>query len=187
MNKVLIIAHSTIFHWSIAAMFSSNKISKHKLQHTVQTISAMLSIDIAAIHNLTHSPCTSTCTTPELPTTLPSTTYMHLIVFIQKNFVTCKCTTCLYMHKTINIYLVNLIMFNVCIMKKLVWERIGLGKKLAQGKNWSWEKIGLEKSGLWKKKLVQGKNWSGEKISNQNWSLLAKNMVCVHVLHSQLL
>ena len=43
-----------------------------------QTISAMLSSnDIAATHNITHSPFTSTCTThPPLPTPLPSTTLL---------------------------------------------------------------------------------------------------------------
>ena len=99
MNKVLSIAHSTVFHRSISAMFSSNKISKQKnlsilsdptlLMHNLnssipyrpntahalhsfciqarEAISAMLSIAttlyIAATHNITHSPCTSTCTT----------------------------------------------------------------------------------------------------------------------------
>ena len=46
-----------------------------------QAICAMLSIAttlfIAATHNITHSPCTSTCTThPATPTTLPSTTLL---------------------------------------------------------------------------------------------------------------
>ena len=96
MNKVLSIAHSTVFHRSISTMFSSNKISQHNLSsapytiHTIQTqhallmdsmhsfciqarqtVSAMLSIAstlyIAATHNVTQSSCTSTCT--------PSTTH----------------------------------------------------------------------------------------------------------------
>ena len=46
-----------------------------------QTLSAMLSIAttlyISATHNITHSPCKSTCTThPATPTTLPSTTLL---------------------------------------------------------------------------------------------------------------
>ena len=74
-------------------MFSSNKFHKSytlmccrdpallmppQLLHTRQTIFAMLSSKyIAATHNTTHSPCTSTCTThPALPTPLPSTTLL---------------------------------------------------------------------------------------------------------------
>ena len=77
-------------------MFSSNKISKdNKLQHTTQTqhcsctaqflhtvktdhiCHAQYSNYIVAIHNITHSPCTSKCTThPPLPTPLPSTTIL---------------------------------------------------------------------------------------------------------------
>ena len=72
---------------SISAMFSSNKfhnitytlyIQTHhcsctlQLLHTRQTISAILNSNyIAATHNTTHSPCTSTCTTyPALPSPL---------------------------------------------------------------------------------------------------------------------
>ena len=95
MNKVLGIANSTVFHQSISTMFSSNKISQHNLNSNIphrpyipyrpntahglhsfciqarQTTSAMLRIVstlyIAATLNITHYPCTSTCT--------PSTTY----------------------------------------------------------------------------------------------------------------
>ena len=69
----------------ISAMFSSNKISHKLLQHTIQTklmhstvstiktdytCHAHYSSYIEAIHNVTHSPCTSTCTphpTPLIP------------------------------------------------------------------------------------------------------------------------
>ena len=69
MNRVLSIAHSTVFHWPIFAMFSSNKISQHSLHSNIpyrlsiahalhsfcmqarQTTSAMLSaLHIAAMH-----------------------------------------------------------------------------------------------------------------------------------------
>ena len=61
----------------ISAMFSSNKISHKLLQHTIQTklihstvftiktdytCHAHYSSYLEAIHNVTHSPCTSTCT-----------------------------------------------------------------------------------------------------------------------------
>ena len=71
---------------SVSAMFSSSKISHHNLNsqhitrflHTRQTIPAMPSNNyIAATHNVTHFPCTSTCTThPPLPSPLPSTTLL---------------------------------------------------------------------------------------------------------------
>ena len=80
----------------ISAMFSSNKISQHNLNSNIphrpsiaqalhsfcmqsrQTIChAQYSNYNAAIHNITHSPCTSKCTThPPLPTPLPSTTLL---------------------------------------------------------------------------------------------------------------
>ena len=79
---------------SDSATFSSNKISQHNLKlptyhtdpcstcshflHTRQTIPAMLNSNyIASTHNITHSPCTSTCTThPAIPSQLPSTTLL---------------------------------------------------------------------------------------------------------------
>ena len=77
---------------SIPATFSSNKISQHNLnsQHTIQThhcsqflharqtIPATLSSNyIASIHNITHYPCTSICTThPAIPSQLPSITLL---------------------------------------------------------------------------------------------------------------
>ena len=75
---------------SISATFISNKISQHNLnsEHTIQTrhcsqflhtrqsIPAMFSSNYT--HNITHSPCTSMCTThPAIPgSTLPSTTLL---------------------------------------------------------------------------------------------------------------
>ena len=35
MNKVLSIVHSTVFHWSVSAMFSSSKISQHNLNSNI--------------------------------------------------------------------------------------------------------------------------------------------------------
>ena len=81
---------------SISAMFSSDKISHylnsiipyrpstctpqflhtHKTEHICH---AQYSNYIAATHNITHSKCTSTCTTyPALPIPLPSTTKAYL-------------------------------------------------------------------------------------------------------------
>ena len=71
---------------SISAMFSSNKISQHNSQHTIQiqycsqflhTRQTIPANYIAATYNVTHSPYTSTCTThPALPFPLPSTTLL---------------------------------------------------------------------------------------------------------------
>ena len=80
---------------SISAMFTSDKISQHYLNsiipyrpstctpqflHTHKTehiCHAQYSNYIAATHNITHSKCTSTCTTyPALPIPLPSTTLL---------------------------------------------------------------------------------------------------------------
>ena len=69
---------------SISAMFSSNKISQHNLKlPTYDTDPVLLTVSahktelylpcmpssnyIAATHNVTHSPCTSTCTTHSPP------------------------------------------------------------------------------------------------------------------------
>ena len=79
---------------SISTTFSTNKISQRNLNsqhtiqtqhcshfvHTSQTIPAVLSKNyIASTHNITHSPCTSTCTThPALPSPLPSLTLLRI-------------------------------------------------------------------------------------------------------------
>ena len=83
---------------TISAMFNSNKTSQHNLnsniphKHSIAhalhacTVSAYsqdrpylpCSVYIGATHNITHSPCTSKCTTyPPLPTQLPSTTFLY--------------------------------------------------------------------------------------------------------------
>ena len=83
-HSVLSLPHKS---QSISTMFSSNKFhnitytlyihTQHcsctlQLLHKRQTISAILNSNyIAATHNTTHSPCTSTCTThPALPSPL---------------------------------------------------------------------------------------------------------------------
>ena len=71
MNKVFSTGHSTAFH------IKDNPYTQHcsHFVHTRQTIPAVLSRNyIASTHNITHSPCTSTCTThPAMPSPLPST------------------------------------------------------------------------------------------------------------------
>ena len=97
MNTVLSTTHSTAFYikdnqylpCSLAIKFHNITYSNipyrpssctPQFQHTRQTISAIYaqySNYIAATHNITHSPCTSTCTPhPALHTPLPSTTLL---------------------------------------------------------------------------------------------------------------
>jgi len=98
MNKVALLTPQSYTHkrQPISAMFSSNRISKHKLklQHTTQTqhcsstaqflhavktdhiCHAQYSNYIAAAHNITHSPLTSKRTT-HLPLPTHHTTKKH--------------------------------------------------------------------------------------------------------------
>ena len=96
MNKLLGIAHSTVFRQSISAMFSTNIISQHNLDSNMayrpstvhanhsfcihagkkeHICHAQYSNYIAVTHNITHSPFTSKSTTHSaLPSPLSSTT-----------------------------------------------------------------------------------------------------------------